>query len=70
MSKRDIGLPEIAFSAAEKRFNIAIELAPYFTSLTENLGCTRTQQRKIEETTPLFEQAARQDQALTAVGRR
>ena len=68
------------FGEAEAQFKIAIELAPDFPPLAEDLGSALAQQRKFEEAIPLFEQAVRQGlglandhkklgQALAAVGR-
>jgi len=68
------------FGEAETQLKIAIELAPDFPPLAEDLGNALAQQRRYEEAIPLFEQAVRQDpglanahkklgQALAAVGR-
>ena len=52
------------FGEAETQFKIAIELAPDFPPLAEDLGSALAQQRKFEEAIPLFEQAVRQDPGL------
>jgi tetratricopeptide (TPR) repeat protein len=68
------------FGEAEEQLKIAIDLAPNFSRLAEDLGSALAQQRKLDEAIPLFEQAVRQDpevatahkklgQALAAVGR-
>ncbi len=68
------------FYEAETQLKIAIELAPDFAPLAEDMGKTLAKQRKFKEAIPLFEQAVRQNpglanahkklgQALAAVGR-
>jgi len=68
------------FDEAEETLRVAIELAPDFPLLSEDLGSALAQQRKFEEAIPLFEKAIRLDsgladahkklgQALAAVGR-
>jgi len=47
------------FGDAEATLKIAIELAPDFPPLSEDLGSALAQQRKFEEAIPLFEQAVR-----------
>ncbi|NIL94638.1 MAG: tetratricopeptide repeat protein, partial [Woeseiaceae bacterium] len=65
---------------AEAQFKRALELAPEFAPLSEDLGSALAQQRRYDEAIPLFEQAVRLDpelknahkklgQALAAVGR-
>jgi len=68
------------FGDAEATLRIAIELAPDFPRLSEDLGSSLAQQRKFEEAIPFLEQAVQQDpsvatahkklgQALATVGR-
>lgn len=68
------------YAEAETQLKIAIELAPDYPPLSEDLGSALAQQHKFEDAIPIFEQALRLDpglanahkklgQALAAIGR-
>ena len=61
-----LALMQQRFGAAETPLKIAIEMAPDFAPLVEDLGSVLAQQRKFAEAIPLFEQAVRQDPKLTS----
>ncbi len=52
------------YEEAEAEFRRAIELAPGYPPLSEDLGSALAQQQKFEEAIPLFEQAVRLDSNL------